>query len=60
MSLRWWQNSKRSETIQRRATRSSAVLFKKGAEPPRPRSPLTYKSDPLIAKQALNGRYKGP
>ena len=28
MSLRWWKNSKRSETIQRR---SSAVLFRKQA-----------------------------
>jgi hypothetical protein len=31
MSLRWWQNSKRWETIQRNSTRSSAVLLKKRA-----------------------------
>ena len=29
MSLRWWQNSKRGETIQRSSARSSAVLLKK-------------------------------
>jgi hypothetical protein len=32
MSLRWWQNWKRSETIQRRSARSSAVLLKKERE----------------------------
>jgi hypothetical protein len=29
MSLRWWQNSKRWETIQRSSKRSSAALLKK-------------------------------
>ena len=31
VSLRWWQNSKRSQTIQRNSARSSVVLLKKSA-----------------------------